>query len=113
MRRRSMLQTGRAIKGCCAAVRGAILGSQGVSFVLQVRRLPSGEGTVPGQGCRPDLALFPPTRQHPPPSLWLKDVTSTESLSPVGMGEKQRRENKQAISQPRVMLRETASSAAF
>lgn len=112
MRRRSMLQTGRAIKGCCAAVRGAILGSQGVSFVLRVRRLPNGEGNVPGQGSRPDLALLPPTRQHPPP-LWLKDVTSTESLSPVGMRDKQKRENKQAISQPRVMLQETASSAAF
>lgn len=111
MRRRPMPQTARAIKGCCAAVRGAILGSQGVSFVRQVRRLPNGEGNVPGQGCRPDLALLPPTRQHPP--LWLKDIPSTESLSPVGMGEKQRRENRQAISQPIVVLRETASSAAF
>lgn len=47
------------------------------------------------------------------PPFWLKDVTSTDSLSPVGMGERQKRENKQAISQPGVMLWETASSAAL
>lgn len=75
-------------------MRGAILGSQGVSFVLQVRRFPNGEKNVPGQGSRPDLALLPPIRQRLP--LWLQDVTSAETLSPVGMGEKQKRENKQA-----------------
>lgn len=48
-----------------------------------------------------------------PPPFWLKDVTITDSLSPVGMGERQKRENKQAISQPGVMLWETASSAAL
>lgn len=48
-----------------------------------------------------------------PAPLWLEDVTSIGSLSPVGMGIKQKRENVQPISQPRAMPRETASSAAF
>lgn len=53
---------GSAINGCCAAVRGAILGSQGVSFVLQVSRLPSAGGAFRGwqENTRPDVALLPP-----------------------------------------------------
>lgn len=50
----------------------------------------------------------------PPHPLRLRDVTSTGSLSPVGKWEKNKRQkNEQAISQPRAMLRETASSAVF
>lgn len=94
MRRRSILQTGWAIKGCCAAVRGAILGSQGVSFVLQVRRLPNGEWDVPGQGSGPDLALLPPTRHHPPSPL-AQRCHQHWILEPCGNGRKTK-ERKQA-----------------
>lgn len=88
-----MLQTDRAINGRCAAVRGAILGSQGVSFVLQVRRLPNGEGMFWGRGTRPDLARLPPPG--------LQDVTGTGPLSPVGIQQENKRQKKeQAVSQP-------------
>lgn len=50
-------------------MRGAILGSQGVSFVLQVRRLPNGEGNVPGQESRPDLAVRPSSYQAASPTF--------------------------------------------
>lgn len=59
------MQRGCAINRRCAAVKGAILGSQGVSFVLQVRRLPSKGGAFCGWWgeTRPDQ-----TRQSPPSS---------------------------------------------
>lgn len=93
-------------------MRGAILGSQGVSFVLQVRRLPNGEGNDRGREQDQTEPAFLLPGSIPSP-LWLEDVTSMGSLSPVGMGIKQKRENEQPISQPRAMPGETASSAAF
>ena len=43
-------------------MRGAILGSRGASFVLQVRGFQVKEEPSVGGGERPDIALLPPHR---------------------------------------------------
>lgn len=92
-------------------MRGAILRSQGVSFVLQVRRLPNEE-----RAFRPDIAFLPPCPtpllgpSGPTPSFF-KDFTSTGPW--LFVKEKHEREKReQVISLPRV-FGEIASSAVF
>lgn len=113
------LQGGTAINGCCAAVRGAILGSRGVSFVLQVRKLAgesmlcgSGEGDQtrhsPPSSCSLPL-LVPPGRVP----LFLQRLHQHRVLEPCGnAGETQKGEEGESVSQPRV-FKEIASSAVF
>lgn len=87
------------------------MGSQGVSFVLQVRKLPS-----EGRAFRPGIAFLPPgptllIDPSGPILSFLKDFSSTGHW--IFVKEKHRREKREQVISPPRVFREIASSAVF